>query len=63
MPADPRPGQFLLTGSAQILALREPPGFPEAVRRTAARRGAFFESYLTNLIERDVSELRVRAPR
>jgi predicted AAA+ superfamily ATPase len=112
---DPRPGRFLLTGSAKVLALRALPdalpgrmeiielgpfsqgeirqspddfvdaafahgrgltrtsqlrkrdyleavvrgGFPEAVRRTPARRGAFFESYLTNLIERDVSELAV----
>jgi uncharacterized protein len=110
---DPRPGRFLLTGSAQVLALRALPdalpgrmeiielwpfsqgeqrgtadgfvdavfthgprlsrtsqlrkrdylealvrgGFPEAVRRTPARRGAFFDSYLTNLIERDVIEL------
>jgi predicted AAA+ superfamily ATPase len=110
---DPRPGRFLLTGSAQILALRDLPdalpgrmeiielwpfsqgeissspdgfvdavfdrgpalnrtstlkkrdyldavvrgGYPEAVRRAPARRAAFFESYLTNLIERDISEL------
>ena len=110
---DPRPGRFLLTGSAQVLALRQLPdalpgrmeivelwpfsqgeidrsadafidaafahgpglsrtstlhkrdylervvrgGFPEAVRRSARRRAAFFDSYLTNLIERDVSEL------
>jgi uncharacterized protein len=32
-------------------------GFPEAVRRTARRRGAFFDSYLSTLIERDVLEL------
>ena len=32
-------------------------GFPEAVRRTPTRRGVFFDSYLTNLIERDVIEL------
>ncbi len=32
-------------------------GFPEAVRRTPARRGAFFDSYLTSLVERDISEL------
>jgi hypothetical protein len=110
---DPRPGRFLLTGSAQILALRQLPdalpgrmeiielwpfsqgeidhspdafidaafargptlsrtsalrkrdyldrvirgGYPEAIRRTPRRRAAFFESYLTNLIERDVKEL------
>lgn len=110
---DPRPGRFLLTGSAQVLALRGLPdalpgrmeiielwpfsqgeidsspdrfvdaafthgsalahtsplrkrdyldrvvrgGFPEAVRRSARRRAAFFDSYLTTLIERDVSEL------
>jgi len=110
---DPAPGQFLLTGSAQILALRDLPdalpgrmeilelwplsqgeldgtpdrfvdaafahgpslqhgsslrrrdylervacgGFPEAVRRVGRRRSAFFESYLTTLIERDVTEL------
>lgn len=113
--ADPRPGRFLLTGSARILALRDLPdalpgrmetielwpfsqgeidgtvdrfvdaafahgtalkhtsdlrrrdylervargGYPEAVRRTARRRSAFFDSYLTTLIERDVSELSV----
>ncbi|HEY2261135.1 MAG TPA: ATP-binding protein [Streptosporangiaceae bacterium] len=110
---DPRPGRFLLTGSAQVLALRHLPdalpgrmeiielwpfsqgeidhspdafidaafahgpalsrtsalrkrdyldrlvrgGYPEAIRRTSRRRGAFFDSYLTNLIERDVKEL------
>lgn len=110
---DPRPGRFLLTGSAQVLALRQLPdalpgrmeivelwpfsqgeldrsadafidaafahgpaisrtstlhkrdylervvrgGFPEAVRRSSRRRAAFFDSYLTSLIERDVSEL------
>jgi hypothetical protein len=110
---DPRPGQFLLTGSAQILALRDLPdalpgrmeivelwpfsqgeleqssdafvdaafahgpdlsrasalrkrdylervvrgGYPEAIRRSARRRAAFFDSYLTSLIERDVREL------
>ncbi len=32
-------------------------GFPEAVRRTPRRRAAFFDSYLTTLIERDVLEL------
>jgi predicted AAA+ superfamily ATPase len=112
---DPRPGRFLLTGSAQVLALRDLPdalpgrmeivelwpfsqgeihqapdgfvdaafrhgptltrtselrkrdyleavvrgGFPEAVRRAPRRRGAFFDSYLTNLIERDITELAV----
>ncbi len=110
---DPRPGQFLLTGSAQVLALRGLPdalpgrmeiielwpfsqgelerspdafadaafargpglfrtstmrkrdyldrvvrgGYPEAIRRSPRRRAAFFDSYLTNLIERDVKEL------
>ena len=110
---DQRPGQFLLTGSAQVLALRGLPdaqpgrmeiielwpfsqgelerspdafvdaafgrgaglswtstlrkrdylerivrgGYPEAVRRSPRRRAAFFDSYLTNLIERDVKEL------
>jgi predicted AAA+ superfamily ATPase len=110
---DPRPGRFLLTGSAQILALRDLPdalpgrmeivelwpfsqgeiegapdrfidaafalgpavtrtsplrkrdyldrvvrgGFPEAVRRAPRRRAAFFDAYLTTLIERDVREL------
>ena len=110
---DPRPGRFLLTGSAQVLALRQLPdalpgrmeiielwpfsqgeisrasdafidaafahgpglsrastlrkrdylervvrgGYPEAVRRSSRRRAAFFDSYLTNLIERDVKEL------
>lgn len=112
---DPRPGRFLLTGSARILALRDLPdalpgrmeivelwplsqgeidgttdslvdalfskgpdvdhtstnrkrdyldrvvagGYPEAVRRSPRRRAGFFESYLTTLIERDVSELAV----
>ncbi|MGH2599803.1 MAG: ATP-binding protein [Dehalococcoidia bacterium] len=112
---DPRPGAFLLTGSAQILALRDLPdalpgrmeilelwpfsqgeidgtpdrfidaafthgpalahtstlrkrdylervvrgGYPEAVRRLPRRRSAFFDSYLTALIERDVTELSV----
>jgi predicted AAA+ superfamily ATPase len=32
-------------------------GFPEAIRRTPRRRAAFFDSYLTTLIERDVLEL------
>jgi predicted AAA+ superfamily ATPase len=110
---DPRPGQFLLTGSARILALRDLPdalpgrmeiielwpfsqgeidgtpdrfvdaafghgpalthtstlrrrdyldrvvrgGYPEALRRSPRRRSAFFESYLTTLIERDITEL------
>ncbi|MDQ1295286.1 MAG: uncharacterized protein QG608_3171 [Actinomycetota bacterium] len=34
-------------------------GYPEAVRRTARRRAAFFESYTTTLIERDVTALSV----
>lgn len=110
---DPRPGRFLLTGSARILALRDLPdalpgrmeitelwplsqgeidgtpdgfvdrvfagelirahnstlrrrdyyervvrgGFPEAVFRSQRRRVAFFDGYLTTLIERDVREL------
>jgi predicted AAA+ superfamily ATPase len=110
---DPRPGRFLLTGSAQILALRDLPdalpgrmeivelwpfsqgeidggpdrfvdaafaagpelrhtstlrkrdylervvrgGYPEACRRSPRRRAAFFDSYLTTLIERDIREL------
>lgn len=32
-------------------------GYPEAVRRSPRRRSAFFESYLTTLIERDIVEL------
>ena len=32
-------------------------GYPEAVRRTPRRRAAFFDSYLSTLIERDVTEL------
>ncbi len=32
-------------------------GYPEAVRRSPRRRAAFFDSYLTTLIERDVAEL------
>lgn len=110
---DTRPGQFILTGSSRVLALRTLPdalpgrmeiielwpfsqgemtgnpdrfvdavfregapvdhtstcrqrdyleravigGFPEAVRRPPRRRTAFFDSYLTTLIERDVLEL------
>jgi uncharacterized protein len=110
---DPTPGQFLLTGSSRVLALRTLPdalpgrmeiielwpfsqgemdgeadqfidvafrngpridhssalrrkdylervvvgGFPEAVRRTPRRRTAFFDSYLSTLIERDVLEI------
>jgi hypothetical protein len=109
----PTPGQFLLTGSSRILALRTLPdalpgrmeiielwpfsqgemsggpdrfidaafrhgprlthasewrrkdylervvvgGFPEAVRRTPRRRAAFFDSYLSTLVERDVLEV------
>lgn len=112
---DPRPGRFLLTGSARILALRDLPdalpgrmeivelwpfsrgeidgtpdrfvdavfthgpalthssdlrrrdylervvrgGYPEAVWRAPRRRAAFLESYLSTLIERDVTELSV----
>jgi predicted AAA+ superfamily ATPase len=110
---NPRPGQFLLTGSSRILALRTLPdalpgrmeiielwpfsqgeisqtpdrfidaafvhgprlnhsselhrrdylerlvkgGFPEAIRRAPRRRTAFFDGYLTTLIQRDVLEL------
>jgi uncharacterized protein len=32
-------------------------GFPEAIRRSPRRRTAFFDSYLSTLIERDVLEL------
>jgi predicted AAA+ superfamily ATPase len=109
----PTPGQFLLTGSSRILALRTLPdalpgrmeiielwpfsqgemsegpdrfidaafqhgprlthssdwrrkdylervvvgGFPEAVRRAPRRRAAFFDSYLSTLVERDVLEV------
>jgi predicted AAA+ superfamily ATPase len=34
-------------------------GYPEAVRRSDRRRSTFFDSYLTTLIERDVTELSV----
>lgn len=110
---NPVPGQFLLTGSSRVLALRNLPdalpgrmeiielwplsqgeitgepdlfidaafthgaaiahtsdlrrrdylerlvigGFPEAVRRTPRRRTAFFDSYLSTLVQRDVLEL------
>jgi uncharacterized protein len=112
---DPRPGRFLLTGSARLLGLRDLPdalpgrsetielwplsqgeidgapdgfvdaafrsgsdlriesaplnrmdyleralrgGYPEAVRRTAPRRRArFFESYLSDLIARDLRQV------
>ncbi len=112
--ADPRPGRFLLTGSARLLGLRDLPdtlpgrmetielwpfsqgeidrttdsfvdaaftlgpglhhestvsradytdrivrgGLPEAVARTdPRRRGRFFDSYLQNLIDRQVTQL------
>jgi len=112
--ADPRPGRFLLTGSARLLGLRDLPdtlpgrmetielwpfsqgeidrttdgfvdaafthgpelhhestvsradyadrivrgGLPEAVARTdLRRRGRFFDSYLQNLIDRQVTQL------
>ena len=116
--ADPRPGQFLLTGSARLLGLRNLPdalvgrmetielwpfsqgeidgrderfidrvfadewtaalpggrslgdelrdgyieralrgGFPEALRRTAGRRAKFFDAYVGDLIDRDVTQL------
>lgn len=32
-------------------------GFPESLRRTPRRRAAFFDSYLTTLVERDVLQL------
>jgi predicted AAA+ superfamily ATPase len=32
-------------------------GFPEAVRRSPRRRAAFFDSYLTTLVERDVLQV------
>jgi uncharacterized protein len=109
---DPRPGRFLLTGSAKVLGLRAVPdalvgrretvelwpfsqgeldraredfidrafdeapefrdstetregyvdrvargGFPEAVRRDEGRRARFFQSYLGDLIDRDVRQL------
>ena len=112
---DPRPGRFLLTGSARLLGLREIPdllpgraetielsplsqgeidrasdgfidavfrhgvsirvpssdlrrddyleralrgGYPEAVRRAdPGRRARFFESYITDLVNRDVRQL------
>jgi predicted AAA+ superfamily ATPase len=110
---DNSPGQFLLTGSSRLLALRDLPdalpgrmeivelwpfsqgeiaggpdhfidaafalgpdleyaselrrhdylervvvgGFPEAVRRAPRRRAAFFDSYLSTLIARDVMQL------
>jgi predicted AAA+ superfamily ATPase len=110
---DPAPGQFLLTGSSRVLALRSLPdalpgrmeiielwpfsqgeisrtpdrfvdaafahgprishssslrrrdylerlvvgGFPEAVRRPPRRRAAFFDAYLTTLIQCDVLEI------
>jgi uncharacterized protein len=110
---DPRPGRFLLTGSARLLALRGLPdalpgrmetielwplsqgeidgtpdsfvdaafesgpelrhtstddrasyvdrvirgGFPEAIARVARRRERFFDSYLSDLINRDVIQL------
>lgn len=110
---DPTPGQFLLTGSSRVLALRDLPdalpgrmeiielwpfsqgeiesaadrfidaifthgprldhfsalkrrdyleravigGYPEAIRRAPRRRSAFFDSYLSTLIERDVLQL------
>jgi predicted AAA+ superfamily ATPase len=111
--SDPRPGRFLLTGSARLLALRGLPdalpgrmetvelwplsqgeidgapdgfvdaifesgpelshtstkdrsnyvdrvirgGFPEAIARATRRREHFFDSYLSDLINRDVIQL------
>ena len=116
--ADPRPGQFLLTGSARLLGLRKLPdalvgrmetielwpfsqgeidrrderfidrvfndewaaalpgghslgaesrdgyieralggGFPEGLRRTPGRRAKFFDAYVDDLIDRDVTQL------
>jgi uncharacterized protein len=111
--ADPRPGRFLLTGSARVLGLRGLPdalpgrmetielwplsqgeieekpdgfvdaifalgprlsltstagrvdyidritrgGFPEAIARTARRRERFLDSYVSDLINRDVVQL------
>lgn len=112
---DPRPGRFLLTGSARLVGLRDIPdllpgrsetiemsplsqgeidgdsdgfidavfdhgvellaapsdlrrddyleralrgGYPEAVRRTdSGRRGRFFESYISDVINRDIRQL------
>jgi predicted AAA+ superfamily ATPase len=110
---DPRPGRFLLTGSARLLGLRGLPdalpgrmetielwplsqgeiegkpdgfvdaiftlgpelrhtstetrpgyiervvrgGFPEAIARTARRRERFFDSYVADLVNRDVVQL------
>lgn len=110
---EPTPGQFLLTGSSRVLALRELPdalpgrmeiielwplsqgeitgepdqfvdaafshgprishtsdlrrrdylerivagGFPEAIQRAPRRRTAFFDSYLSTLVQRDVLEI------
>lgn len=110
---DNRPGQFLLTGSARLLGLRNLPdsligrsetielwpfsqgeleggieqfvdrlfddhdlppfesellkpeyleralagGYPEAVRRTPSRRDKFFDSYINDLIDRDITQL------
>ncbi len=111
--ADPRPGRFLLTGSARVLSLRGLPdtlpgrmetielwplsqgeideqpdgfvdavfeqgtglshtsaetrsgyiervvrgGFPEAVARAAARRESFLDSYVADIVNRDVIQL------
>ncbi len=111
--ADPRPGSFLLTGSARVLGMRGVPdalpgrietielwplsqgeidgspdgfvdaifklgpelrhtselgragyidrvvrgGFPEAVARTAARRERFLDSYVADIVNRDVIQL------
>ncbi len=110
---DNRPGQFLLTGSARLLGLRNLPdsligrsetielwpfsqgelegqvegfvddlfaedslpsresgatkwdyldralagGYPEATKRSAARREKFFDAYLNDLIDRDITQL------
>lgn len=111
--SDPRPGRFLLTGSAKVMALRAVPdalpgrmetielwplsqgeidgqpdrfidaafalgpkvdhnstqtrtdyaervtrgGFPEAISRTGKRRARFFQSYVADLINREVLQL------
>lgn len=43
--------------SRDYLELAVAGGFPEAVRRTPRRRAAFFASYLSTLVERDVLEV------
>lgn len=60
--SDPRPGRFLLAGSARLLGLRGLPDivpgrFPESIARAGRRRERFLASYVADIINRDVIQL------